>query len=159
MNTLLQEIRYAARQLRKSPGFAALAVMTLALGIGANTAMFTVVQSVLLSPLPYSNSERLVYIGPADSPGFSATSWVTYNDVRDQAQKIGPVSLFSEDVGVVQGKEGSMSVVTPGVTPNIFKLLGVKPLLGRTFTEEEGQTGGPQVVLLSEGLWRQAFNS
>jgi putative ABC transport system permease protein len=158
MNTLLQEIRYAARQLRKSPSFAALAVMTLALGIGANTAMFTVFQSVLLSPLPYSNSERLVYIGPADSPGFGATSWVTYNDVRDQAQKIAPVSLFSEDVGVVQGKEGSMSVVTPGVTPNIFKLLGVKPLLGRTFTEEEGQTGGPQVVLLSEGLWRQAFN-
>jgi putative ABC transport system permease protein len=159
MRTILQDLRYAVRQLRNSPGFATLAVLTLALGIGANTAMFTVVESVLLRPLPYPNSERLVYIGPADAEGFGATSWVTYNDVRSQAQKIGPVSLYSEDVGVVQGKEGSTSIVTPGVTPNVFALLGIKPLLGRTFTEEEGQTGGPQVVLLSEGLWRQAFQA
>ncbi len=159
MQTILQDLRYAVRQLRNSPGFAVLAVLTLALGIGANTAMFTVVESVLLRPLPYPNSERLVYIGPADSKGFGSTSWVTYQDVRNQAKQIGPVSLYSEDVGVVQGKDGSMSVVTPGVTPNIFTLLGAKPLLGRTFTEDEGQTGGPQVVLLSEGLWRQAFNA
>jgi predicted permease len=120
--------------------------------------MFTVIESVLLRPLPYQHSDRLVYVGPADAAGFQATSWVTYRDVREQAQKLENVALFSEDVGVVQGKEGSVSVVTPGVTPNVFKLLGVQPLLGRTFVEEEGQPGGPQVVLLSEGLWRQAFN-
>ena len=159
MQTFLQELRYAARQLRKSPGFAALAVVTLALGIGANTAMFTVIESVLLRPLPYQHSDRLVYVGPADGEGLQSTSWVTYRDVREQAQKLENVALFAEDVGVVQGKEGSVSVVTPGVTPNIFKLLGVQPLLGRTFTEDEGQPGGPQVVLLSEGLWRQAFNA
>jgi predicted permease len=159
MHTLLQEVRYAARQLRKAPGFAALAVITLALGIGANTAMFTVIESVLLRPLPYHHSDRLVYVGPAEGDGFQSTSWVTYRDVREQAQKFENVALYSEDVGVVQGKEGSVSVVTPGVTPNVFKLLGVQPLLGRTFLEEEGQTGGPQVVLLSEGLWRQAFNA
>ena len=159
MSTLLQEISYAARQLRNAPGFALLAVLTLALGIGANTAMFTVIESVLLHPLPYQHSDRMVYIGPADGEGFQSTSWVTYRDVRDQAQKLENVALFSEDVGVVQGKEGSVSVVTPGVTPNIFKLLGVQPLLGRTFTEDEGQPGGPQVVLLSEGLWKQAFNA
>jgi len=159
MNSLLQEVRYAARQLRKAPGFAVLAVVTLALGIGANTAMFTVIESVLLHSLPYQNSDRMVYVGPAEGDGFQSTSWVTYRDVRDQAQKLENVALFSEDVGVVQGKEGSVSVVTPGVTPNIFKLLGVQPLLGRTFTEDEGQSGGPQVVLLSEGLWKQAFNA
>ncbi|HET9165282.1 MAG TPA: ABC transporter permease [Candidatus Angelobacter sp.] len=159
MNSLLQEVRYAARQLRKAPGFAVLAVVTLALGIGANTAMSTVIESVLLHPLPYQNSDRMVYVGPAEGDGFQSTSWVTYRDVRDQAQKLENVALFSEDVGVVQGKEGSVSVVTPGVTPNIFKLLGVQPLLGRTFTEDEGQSGGPQVVLLSEGLWKQAFNA
>src|SRR6478736_2315891 len=159
MTTLLQDVRYAARQLRKSPGFAVLAVATLALGIGANTAMFTVVESVILRPLPYQQADRLVSIGPEDSDGPGATSWVTYRDVREQAQKFENVALFSEDVGVVQGKEGSVSVVTPGVTPNTFKLLGIQPLLGRTFTEEEGQPGGPQVVLLSEGLWRQAFNA
>jgi putative ABC transport system permease protein len=159
LSTLVQEIRYAARQLRKSPGFAVLAVVTLALGIGANTAMFTVIESVLLHPLAYNHSDRLVYIGPADGDNFQSTSWVTYRDVREQARNLENVALFSEDVGVVQGKEGSVSVVTPGVTPNTFKLLGVQPLLGRTFTEEEGQPGGPQVVLLSEGLWRQAFNA
>ena len=159
MTTLLQEIRYALRQLRKSPGFAVLAVVTLALGIGANTAMFTVIESVLLRPLPYQHSDRLVYIGPAEGEGFTSTSWVTYRDVREQAKNLENVALYSEDVGVVQGKEGSLSVVSPGVTPSLFKLLGVQPLLGRTFTEDEGQTGGPQVVLLSEGLWRQAFNA
>jgi len=158
MQTILQDIRYALRQLRQSPGFAALAVLTLALGIGANTAMFTVVESVMLRPLPYQHSDRMVYIGPAEGDSFQSTSWVTYRDVREQAQKLENVALFSEDVGVVQGKDGSTSVVTPGVTPNIFKLLGVKPLQGRTFTEEEGQPGGPQAVLLSEGLWKQAFN-
>jgi putative ABC transport system permease protein len=159
MSTMLQEIGYAARQLRKAPGFAILAVLTLALGIGANTAMFTVIESVLLRPLPYQHSDRMVYIGPADGDSFQSTSWITYRDVQEKAQKFENVALFSEDVGVVQGKEGSVSVVTPGVTPNVFKLLGVKPLVGRTFTEEEGQPGGPQVVLLSEGLWRQAFNA
>ncbi|HET8889063.1 MAG TPA: ABC transporter permease [Candidatus Angelobacter sp.] len=159
MSTLLQEISYAMRQLRKAPGFAALAVVTLALGIGANTAMFTVIESVLLRPLPYQHSDRLVYVGSPEGEGFQATSWVTYRDVRQQAQMLENVALVSEDVGVVQGKEGSVSVVTPGVTPNVFKLLGVQPLLGRTFTEDEGQTGGPQAVLLSEGLWRQAFNA
>jgi predicted permease len=159
MTTFLQDVRYAARQLRKSPGFAVLAVVTLALGIGANTAMFTVVESVMLRPLPYQHSDRLVFVGPADQDGFGSTSWVTYRDVHDQAQMLENVALFSEDVGVVQGKEGSLSVVTPGVTPNTFKLLGVPPLLGRTFTEEEGKPGGPQTVLLSEGLWRQAFNA
>src|SRR5215472_6553571 len=159
MQTILQDLRYALRQLRKSPGFTALAVITLALGIGANTAMFTVVESVLLRPLPYAHPDRLVAIGPADLGVLGSTSWVTYLDVRNQAQKLENVALYSEDVGVVQGKDGSTSVVTPGVTPNVFKLLGASPLLGRTFTEDEGQTGGPQVVLLSEGLWRQAFSA
>ncbi|HET9282893.1 MAG TPA: ABC transporter permease [Candidatus Angelobacter sp.] len=159
MTAFLQDLRYALRQLRKSPGFAALAIVTLGLGIGANTAMFTVVESVLLRPLPYANASRLVFISPADQEGFGSTSWVTYEDVRNKAQKLENVALFSFDVGVVQDKDGSQSVVTPGITPNAFKLLGVSPLLGRTFTEDEGKPGGPPVVLLSEGLWRDAFNA
>ena len=159
MTAFLQDLRYALRQLRKSPGFAALAVVTLGLGIGANTAMFTVVESVLLRPMPYANASRLAFIGPADQEGLGSTSWVTYEDVRNQAQKLENVVLFSSDVGVVQGKDGSQSVVTPGLTPNAFKLLGVSPLLGRTFTEDEGKPGGPLVALISEGLWRDAFNA
>lgn len=159
MQPFLQEVHYALRQMRKSPGFAALAVITLALGIGANTAMFTVVESILLRPLPYQHSDRLVYIGPTGTQGFASTSLTTFQDVRNQTKNLDTPSLFAEDVGVIQGKEGSVSVVTPNLTPSVFKLLGVSPLLGRTFTEDEGKQGGPQVVLLSEGLWRQAFNA
>ncbi|HSM84858.1 MAG TPA: ABC transporter permease [Candidatus Limnocylindrales bacterium] len=158
MSALIQDLRYAARQLLKSPGFAALAVLTLALGIGANTAMFTVVESVLLRPLPYPHSERMISIGPPGD-GFTSTSWLNYTDIRDQSQTLSTVAGYSEDVGVVQGRDGSLSVVTPGVTPNVFSMLGAKPLLGRSFSAEEGQTGGPQTAVLSEGLWRQVFSA
>ncbi|HTY83536.1 MAG TPA: ABC transporter permease [Silvibacterium sp.] len=155
---LLQDLRYSIRQLRSSWGFAALAVVTLALGIGANTAMFTVVESVLLRPLPYPQAGRLVYIGPATA-GFGSTSYLNYRDIRDQTQQMSVVGGYSEDVSVVEGKDGSISVVAPRMTPNLFSMLGAQPLLGRTFTQAEGEPGGPQVAILSEGLWRQSFSA
>lgn len=159
MHALLLDFRFALRQLRQSRGFAALAVLTLAFGIGANTAMFTVVESVLLRPLPYAHAERLVRIGPANGSGLSNTSWLNYRDIRDQSRTMEALGCYAEDVGVVRGKEGSMSVVTPAVTPNIFNMLGAQPLVGRVFTEEEGQPGGPRTVILSEELWRSAFDA
>jgi len=159
MQTLLQDLRFALRQLRNSPGFAALAVVTLAFGIGANTAMFTVVESVLIRSLPYAHPDRLVRIGPPNGSGLSNTSWLNYRDIRDQTRNMDLVACYAEDVGVVRGKDGSVTVVTPGVTPNLFKMLGAPPLLGRTFKEEEGQSGGPKTVVISEGLWRNVFNS
>ncbi len=159
MQTLLQDLRFALRQLRKSPGFAALAVLTLAFGIGANTAMFTVVENVLLRPLPYAHPDRLVRIGPSYNGGLSNTSWLNYRDIRDQTKTMDSVGCYVEDVGVVRGKDGSVSVVTPGVTPSVFRMLGARPLLGRTFTEEEAQPGAPKTAVISEGLWRNVFNS
>ena len=158
MHVLLQDLRQAVRQLGKSPGFALLAVLTLAFGIGANTAMFTVVESVLLSPLPYTHPDRLVSVDLADTPGGS-TSWLNYRDIRDQSKTLDQVAGFSDDIGIIQGKTGSLSVTSPGVTTNLFAMLGTQPLLGRTFTAAEGQPGGPQVALLSEGLWREAFHA
>jgi putative ABC transport system permease protein len=159
METLLQDLRFALRQLRKSPGFAALAVLTLAFGIGANTAMFTVVENVLIRPLPYAHPDRLVRIGPPNDSGLNNTSWLNYRDIRDQTRSMDMVACYAEDVGVVRGKGGSVTVVTPGVTPNLFKMLGARPLLGRTFTEEEAQSGGIKTAVISEGLWRNEFNS
>src|SRR5271168_2492358 len=159
MQTLLQDLRFALRQLRKSPGFAALAILTLAFGIGANTAMFTVVENVLLRPLPYLHPDRLVRIGPPNGSGLSSTSWLNYRDIRDQTKTMDAVGCYAEDVGVVRGKDGSVSVVTPGVTPSVFRMLGARPLLGRTFTEEEGQPGAPKTAVISEGLWRNVFDS
>ncbi|HET9400424.1 MAG TPA: ABC transporter permease, partial [Candidatus Acidoferrales bacterium] len=159
MSHFLHDLRFAFRQFRKTPGFTFLAVLTLALGIGANTAMFTVVENVLLRPLPYSHPDRLVFIGPASDPGFGSSSWLNYRDIRDQSQSLAAAALYSEDVGVVQGKDGSVTVITPSITPNAFHILGTQARMGRTFTEEEGQPGGPKVVLISENLWRQSFGA
>jgi predicted permease len=159
MHTLLLDLRFALRQLRNSPGFALLAVLTLAFGIGANTAMFTVVESVLLRPLPYTQPDRLVRIGPPNGSGMSNTSWLNYRDIRDQIKTMDAVACYAEDVGVVRGKDGSVVVVTPAVTPNLFDMLGARPILGRTFSEDEAQPGAPKTAILSEGLWRSAFNS
>jgi hypothetical protein len=160
MYALLQDLRFALRQLRKTPGVALLAIMTLALGIGANTAIFTVIESVLLRPLPYRHSDRLVYIGPpTDNPGYSATSWLNYRDVRAQSKLLQDVAGYSEDVSVVETQDVSQAVAAPHVTTNLFSMVGAQPLLGRTFTEAEGQSGGPAVVLLSESLWRGTFHA
>ncbi|MEA2540849.1 MAG: putative transport system permease protein [Acidobacteriaceae bacterium] len=160
MQTLIHDLRYAVRQLRKTPGLTVLAVLSLMLGIGANTAIFTIIESVLLRPLPYAHADRLLFIGPtSDKAEFGSTSWLNYRDIAAQAKLLEYAAGYSEDVSVVEGRDGSQSVVAPRVTTNMFSMLGAHPLLGRTFTEAEGQTSGPPVALLSEGLWRQTFGA
>jgi putative ABC transport system permease protein len=124
MQTLLHDLRYAVRQLRKTPGLTVLAVLSLTLGIGANTAIFTVIESVLLRPLPYVHADRLLFIGPAgDKPGFGSTSWLNYHDIAAQSKLLEYAAGYSEDVSVVEGKDGSQSVVAPRVTANLFSCL------------------------------------
>jgi predicted permease len=160
LENLGRDTRYALRQLRKSPGFALLAIGTLALGVSANTAIFTVIESVLLRPLPYAHADRLIFIGPkTDTPHFQPTSWLNYHDIRSQSRLLKDVAGYSEDLGVVENADGLQNVVAPRVTPNLFSMLGTRPLLGRAFTEAEGVTGGPSVVMLSEELWRQSFHA
>jgi predicted permease len=160
MQNFLYDLRYAIRQLRNTPGMALLAILTLALGVGANTAIFTVIDSVLLRPLPYVHSDRLVFIGPGgDKPSFGSTSWLNYKDVHDQSKLLEDSVGYAEDVSVVETRDASASVVAPRATPNLFAMLGQRPLLGRTFTDAEGRTDGPSVVMLSEGLWREAFHA
>jgi predicted permease len=160
VQTLVHDLRYAVRQLRKTPVMAVLAILTLALGVGANTAIFTVIESVLLRPLPYVHSDRLVYIGSAsDKPSFATTSWLNYRDIKAQSTLLQDVAGYSEDVSVLETQDTSQSLAEPHVTPNLFSILGARPLLGRTFADAEGQAGGPLVALLSEGLWRQSFHA
>ena len=160
MDTLFYDLRFAFRQLAKTPGMALLAILTLALGIGANTAIFTVVESVLLRPLPYPNSKQLVFIGPPNNgPGFGSTSWMNYSDIRSQSRRLEAVAGYSEDVSVVETSDESQSVVAPRVTTNLFSILGAQPLMGRTFTAAEGESNGSPVVLISEGLWRGTFHA
>jgi len=158
--TLFNDLRYGLRQLRKTPGMAVLAILTLALGIGANTAIFTVIESVLLRPLPYAHSDRLVYIGSAvDKASFSSTSWLNYRDIHSQSTLLQNAAGYTEDVSVLETHDGSQSILAPHVTTNLFPMLGARPLLGRTFIDAEGQTGGPLAVVLSEELWRQSFHA
>ncbi len=163
METFLQDVRYAARQLWAARGLTALAVLTLALGIGSNAALYAVLESVLLRPLPYAHADRLVYIGPRqDTPSFSSTSWLNYKDIRDQTQTFQTVAGYVKDLSVLVNTQGAKSIVAVKVTPNTFPMLGAKSLLGRVFTEVEGGSSGAQVAqvaLLSESLWRHNFHA
>jgi predicted permease len=160
MQGFLNDLRFALRQLGKAPGLAALAVVTLALGIGANTAIFTVIDGVLLRPLPYPHSDRLFAIGPASNkPAMGATSYLNFRDFSTQSRLFEQVAGYSEDVSVVETRNATQSMVAPRVTPNVFPMLGAHSLLGRTFTLAEGQPGASPTAILSEGLWRETFHA
>jgi putative ABC transport system permease protein len=160
MPTLFHDLRFALRQMRQSPGLAVLAIVSLALGIGANTAIFTLIQNVLLRPLPYAHSNRLVFVGHgAAKPGFGATSWLDYHDIQTQSKLLEQVAGYSADIGVIEKPDGTESLAAPRVSTNLFTMLGAQPLLGRTFTPAEGQSGGPKVAILSEHVWRTSFHA
>jgi putative ABC transport system permease protein len=160
LETLLQDVRYAFRMLRKGPGFTAVALMTLALGIGANTAIFSVVHAVLLKPLPYANAEQLFNLFQVQpQQGVAGTGWSHPNfaDLREQ------VDAFSEMAGAQQHQltlttGGEPSIVSiAAVTPEFFTLFGERALAGRMLGPEDGKTGAPPVVVVGEALWRGRF--
>ena len=157
IETFLQDARYAWRMLRKNPGFTAVAVLTLALGIGANTAIFSVVYAVLLKPLPYAHPEQLVTAFQANTQEGVPEDGVSYPNFEEwRAQN----HVFSELAGITAHQltltgRGEPSVVdTSVVTPEHFALLDVKPLHGRVFFPADGKQGAPPVVIISENLWR-----
>jgi putative ABC transport system permease protein len=160
MHTLLQDIRYAARILAKSPGFAAIAILTLALGIGANTAIFSVVNAVLLRSLPYSNSGRLVYLWARsavfDFPnlGVSVPDVV---DIRAQNTVFSNVALYDVASKVLTGHGAPQALYGYMVSPEYFPALGVQPLYGRIFQPGEMQAGQDREIILSYKLWREQF--
>ncbi|HEX8336198.1 MAG TPA: ABC transporter permease [Pyrinomonadaceae bacterium] len=163
MRTLWQDVKYGARALWKSPGFTAVAVLAVALGVGANTAIFSVVNTVLLRTLPYGNAERLVALytgrGP-DAPG-GPLSYPDLLDYRAQAQSFEYVAGY-QGVGTVmslgQGDEPERVRGTE-VMADLFPALGVRAALGRVFTREEDVEGAPDVLVISDGLWRRRFGS
>src|SRR5580698_997506 len=128
MYSFFRNLRYAGRQWRRSPELTVIAVVSLALGIGANTAMFTVVESVLLRPLPYNDPDRLVDVKSGGGASTDAVSWLDYVDIRDRSHSLAAVAAYSTDAGVIQIGGVSVSVVTSAVTPNVYSLLGVQPL-------------------------------
>ena len=160
MDKLLQDLRYAFRLLVKSPGFSAIAVFTLALGIGATTAMFTVVNAVLLSPFPFSEPDQLVMIKER-MPKFSPTPVsVPAPDVltfQNETKSFSGVGGYQEDMMDLTGLGAPRRIQVTRLTNTALPVLGVHPLIGRNFTDDEDRTNGTKVVLLSYRLWRSAF--
>src|SRR5437879_10296727 len=157
MTTLFQDVRYSLRVLWKSPGFTMVAVLTLALGIGANTAIFSIVNAVLLRSFPYPDPNQLVLMFNVPLQQPDALSGLSYRDFalcREQNR------VFSEMAGnafhdlTLTGADEPSIVNAAAVTPEIFPLLNAKPLAGRTLLHEDGKQGAAPVAVLNENLWR-----
>ncbi len=158
---LWQDIRYGLRSLAKSRGFTAVAVGALALGIGANTAVFSVFNGVLLNPLPYPDPGRLVWLWPADArtgqPFGGAISPPDFVDYRKQNTVFAHLSAVAQLDLTLTGSGEAERVPAAGVSAGFFETLGSKPALGRAFLPQDEQTGWPQAAILSDGLWRRRF--
>jgi len=166
VETCWQDLRYALRILRKSPGFTTVAVLTLALGIGATTAMFSVVDGVLLRPLPYPQPGRLVEVG-LDLPGINQFNWPLcpedYFTFREQSRTFQDIGLYYTGFGAslysanVTGLGRPEHVPALGVTDEVLPILGVTPLLGRSFTRADDEPGSSDTVMITYGYWRSKF--
>jgi putative ABC transport system permease protein len=162
VDDFLQDLRYGLRMLRKSPGFAIVAALTLALGIGANTAMFSVVDGVLLRPLPYPDPDRLVMIWenvnlPAYKNDRNTPAPGNFNDWRRQSTVFSGMAAIGFRAWNLTGSGDPMRIEGEAVSASFFSVLGVEPVLGRTFTDEENQAGAARVAILGHGLWSDRF--
>jgi predicted permease len=160
MTRLLQDVRYALRQLHKSPGFAAIALLTLAIGIGASTAIFSVVDTVLLRPLPYQQPERLALVTetlPAMATDEVGVSAGEYQDYRDRNHSFSQVGAYESAGFNLTGADQPLRINAASVSASVFPLLGVSPELGRTFTADEDRYGADNVVVLSHALWEHEY--
>ena len=160
MTGLAQEVRYVLRQLRKSPGFATVTVVTLALGIGANTAIFSVVNGVLLNPLPFHHASRIVSLFEA-TPNFvkGSISYPNFLDWQRDNGSFEAMAAYRSTYGSITGIGQAEEVHAQRVSASFFPILGVNPILGRNFTPEEDRRGANPTVLISEGLWKRKFGS
>lgn len=159
VDTVVQDLRFGARALRRNPGFAVIAVLTLALGIGANAAIFSVVNAVLLSPLPWADPDRAVMIW-SKWTAFDKT-WVATGEVVDyrrRSRTLQEVAAWGDGQVNLTGDGEPERISSANVSANTFSTLGVRPMLGRTFTAEEDLPNGPRLAVLGFGLWNRRFS-
>ena len=159
MSSPLLDLRYAVRSLTKNRGFTVVALATLALGIGANTAIFSVVNAVLVRPLPYPDSERLVRVYSLEEGDLWTASPADYTDWRSDNRSFVEMGAFYQDSYAMGGEQGAQLVPTGVVTSSLFTTLGASPLLGRAFGPEDEMVGQDHVVILSQALWERGFAS
>jgi len=157
---MLKDIRYGIRSLVRNPAFTAIAIITLSLGIGANTAIFSVVNSVLLRPLPFADPERIVWLWDTIPQLPTApTSLPEFLDWKEQNKSFEHVAAFESGSNFVDAGGGTEDVRVGIVTPELFSLFRVNPIIGRTFTNQETVIGQHRVAVLSHAMWQNRFNS
>jgi putative ABC transport system permease protein len=157
-----QDLRYGVRKLRKSPGFSLVAVMTLALGIGANTAIFSVVNAVLLRPLPFDQSEQLVRVFGTNArrSNFSRPhSYLNFSDLRAQNQSFEAMAAYTGVTSALSGADAPEQITGVISSGDMFRVLRAKPLMGRLLAPEDERPGGSAVAVISHGLWQRRFGS
>jgi putative ABC transport system permease protein len=158
MHSFFQDLRFGARMLRKNPGFAIAAIFTLALGIGGNTAIFTITSSVLLKALPYHDPQQLISLDAQSKDGQSHCCTLNRFDiVHDRSQSFSGVVAAANDNFNLTGRGEPLQVPSARISPEFFDVLGVKPQLGRFFRPDEGQTAGKPVIVISDTLWHSRF--
>ncbi|MBO0863072.1 MAG: ABC transporter permease [Chloracidobacterium sp.] len=157
VETAFQDLRYGLRMLRRNPGFTFVAVLTLALGIGANTAIFSVVNAVLLQSLPYRDPDRLVAASYYRGVAGDYARVEDFQAWRDQAKAFEQIAAYRTDDADLTGNGEPERLTAATVSASLFATLGVAPALGRDFTPEDDTDGGAPVVILSDGLWRRRF--
>ncbi len=162
LETWLQDLRYGLRQLRRNPGFTAVAVLTLALGIGGTTVIFSVVECAVLDPFPFPRSERLAVLGARDLKlgTFEPWWWVSaseFLDYREQSHVFSEVFGWTEQDALLTGSGAPEGLTGAWVTENCFRVLGVPPLIGRAFLADDYKPGAPPVAVLGYKLWRSRF--
>lgn len=158
MQSLLRNLRFGARRMARTPGFTLAAVLILVLGIGANTAIFTVTNAVLLRPFPYPDPQQLVHLVVRDKDNDRGDTLVRYELVRDRNDVFQSVAAWASDNLNLTGAGEPMQAAVARVSPSFLTIFGVQPELGRLFTEDEGRPEGKLVVMLSDALWRNRFH-
>src|SRR5215467_9798924 len=162
VETCWQDLRFATRTLRKSPGFTAVAVLTLALGIDANTAIFSVVYAVLLKPLPYSNSAQILNVfqaNPQDNIPGTGWSFPNFSELREQNDVFTAMAGATRHQLTFTGRGEPIEVNTASVTGDFFSLFDAQPVAGRAFYSEDCKPGAPAVVVISENFWRGSLGA
>jgi putative ABC transport system permease protein len=158
VETLIQDTRFALRVLRKNPGFALVAVLVLAIGIGANTAIFSVVDTVLLRPLPYPHAERLVFVENVfKQAGHTPMTYTNFQFWRDQHQLFDQVVTYFSSIGAMTGLQEPEEVPIVRISANLLPTLGVSPIAGRGFRDDEEPRSADRVVMLTESFWHKHY--
>ena len=158
MANILQDLRYGLRTFRKTPGFAVIAVITLALGIGANTSMYSIVNGVLLRPLPYANPDRLMRLATS-TPQFKdgSVSFPNFLDWQQRSRSFEQLALYRNDNWTLTGVPTPERLRGEMASAAIFPALGIHPIIGRVFTPEEDKRGAAPVVVLTSSFWKGRF--